>query len=573
MFLNAAVGAEKGGAAMSKKVTNKIDIEAKKNETAEQESVVTAPDLEAVVAAEAEKKAEEKNQTPESGRKFNIRNFKRGTFAVIFTLVFIGVLVLVNIIVGILSERFDTSADLTTGGMYTIDEQTENFVKDLDHDITITVLNSESNFEALGTVYKQVNEILKKMELATERITIDYLLLDQNPTFASKFTSLGETVDSNYIIVECPDMDRYRIITADQYVTIDQEAYYEAYYSAYYSGTSFNASDYIYSNIEQEAVSAMMYVANDELVRIAFTEGYGELDSTALRDLLKKNGYEVETINLTQVEQINTDIDFVVMFAPTMDVDVDNLTKLDNFLDNGGQFDKNVIYFASTSQPETPNIEGFLNDWGLSVGYEAIGQSDTSKIIALTGTLNPYIHLQNICDTNYAGGTYGNNLYFYGMNMRPVKQIWENGTKGNIEQEIILQSYDNAFLSPLIQQGDEEFSLDTAESGVFNNAIVAYRVHSTNQNVSRLVAFGSEYFAYDMFLEYSNANNSTFLVNMFNYICGREEGITITPKSFSTSGFDMTAGTANTLGVVLCIVIPVIVIVLGIVIWVRRRHR
>lgn len=556
---------------MSKKVTNKIELEAKQNEAVEkeQEPVVAAPDLEAVVAAEAEKKAEAKKS--ENGKKFNIRNFKHGTFAVIFTLVFIGVLVLVNVIVGILSDRFNASADLSAGGMYTIDEKTENFVKELDHDITITLLNSESDYEAMGTVYKQVNEILKKMKVANDRITLDYLLLDQNPNFTSRFT--GETLEANYIVVECKDTGRYRIIPADEYITIDQEAYYEAYYAAYYSGTSFNANDYIYSNIEQEAVSAMMYVANDELVRIAFTEGYGELDSTALRDLLKKNGYEVETINLTQVEEIDTDIDFVVMFAPTMDVDVDNLTKLDRFLDNGGQFDKNVVYFASTSQPETPNIEGFLNDWGLSVGYEAIGQSDTSKIIALTGTLNPYIHLQDVCDTNYAGSTYGNNLYFYGMNMRPVKQIWEGGTKGNIEQEIILKSYDNAFLSPLTQQGDEEFSLDTAESGVFNNAVVAYRVHSTNQNVSRLVAFGSEYFALDMFLEYSNANNSAFLVNMFNYICGREEGITITPKSFSISGFDMTAGTANTLAVFLCIVIPVIVIVLGIVIWVRRRHR
>lgn len=556
---------------MSKKVTNKIDLEAKKTEAAEKEAVVAAPDLEAVVAADAEKKAEAKKQKPESGKKFNIRNFKHGTFAVVFTLVFIGVLVLVNIIVGILSDRFNASADLSAGGMYTIDEKTEDFVKKLDHEITITVLNSESDYEAMGNVYKQVNEILKKMEVANDRITIDYLLLDQNPNFSSRFT--GETLEANYIVVECKDTGRYRIIPADEYITIDQEAYYEAYYAAYYSQTSFNANDFIYSNIEQEAVSAMMYVANDELVRIAFTEGYGELDSTALQSLLKKNGYEVESINLTQVEAIDPEIDFVVMFAPTIDVTVDNLTKLDKFLDNGGQFDKNVIYFASTSQPETPNIEGFLNDWGLSVGYEAVGQSDTSKIIALTGTLNPYIHLQDICDTRYAGSTYGNNLYFYGMNMRPVKQIWEGGTKGNIEQEIILKSYDNAFLSPLTQQGDEEFSLDTAESGVFNNAIVAYRVHSTNQNVSRLVAFGSEYFALDMFLEYSNANNSAFLVNMFNYICGREEGITITPKSFSVSGFDMTAGTANTLAVILCIVIPVIVIVLGIVIWVRRRHR
>lgn len=552
---------------MSKKDTNKIQLEKTENTVPEQENIVGAPDLEAVVAAEEEKKSAATGAVPV--KRFNIRNFKRGTLAVVLTVVFVAALVLVNIIVGILSDRFNTTADLTTGGMYTIDEKTENFVKELDHDVTITVLNSESNFEAMGTVYKQINEILKKLEVATDHITLDYLIPDQNPGFSSRFTSLGETIEDNYIVIECPEMNRYRIITANDYVTIDQEAYYEAYYAAYYSGGSFNEGDFIYSNIEQEAISAMMYVANDELVRVAFTEGYGELDSTGLSELLKKNGYEVSTINLTQVDEIDPTLDFIIMFAPTMDVDNEHLTKLDKFLDNGGKFGKNMIYFASAQQPQTPNIEAFLNDWGMSVGYSVIGQTNTSYL--MSSAMGYYAHYQNILDTNYAGSTYGNGLYTYGMDMRPVIQIWDGGTKGNVEQEIIMQSYDNAFLYPLDTDGD--FTLDKAEKGAFNDAIVAYRVHSTSQEVSRLAVFGSDMLANPYFMEYGNSNNGTFLVNMFNYICGREEGITITPKSFAVTGFDMNAGTANTLAVILCIVIPVIVIVLGIVIWVRRRHR
>ena len=135
-----------------------------------------------------------------------------------------------------------------------------------------------------------------------------------------------------------------------------------------------------------------------------------------------------------------------------------------------------------------------------------------------------------------------------------------------------MTTYDHAFLYPLTET-DEEFKLDSAQSGVFNDAVVAYKVHSTSREVSRLAVFGSDMLAYNLFMEYSNSNNGTFLVNMFNHICGREEGITITPKSFATTGFDMTKQTANVLAVVLCIVIPVAVIVLGIVIWVRRRHR
>jgi len=525
-------------------------------------------EIEVTVAEDKAEAATQKTATA-APRTFNKRNFKHGTMAIIMTVIFVAALVFVNIIVGLLSERFNTTADLSASGMYTIGEETENFLKGIDHDIRITVLNTENDFESQGAPYKQVNEILKKMEIANPRITIDYLLLNQNPNFSAKFT--GETLENNYIVIECEEFDRYRIITSDEYLTVDTDAYYQAYYAAYYSGTAFDAYDYIYSNIEQEAVSAMMYVANDELVRIAFTEGYGELDSSALRSLLTKNGYSVESINLAQVDSIDPEIDFVVMFAPTMDVANDHLTKLDKFIDNGGQFGKNIVYFASAQQPETPNIEAFLNEWGLSVGYDVIGQSDPNYLMSSNTGL--FAHYQQITDTKYAGSTYDNKLFVYGADLRPVIQLWENGTRGNIEQEVIMTTYDNAFLFPLTESESEGFTLDSAQSGTFNDAVVAYKVHSTTQEVSRFAVFGSDMLAYSYFMEYANSNNGTFLINMFNHICGREEGITITPKSFSTTGFDMTAKTANILAIVLCVVIPVAVIVLGIVIWVRRRHR
>ncbi len=548
----------------------------KKDNTNIETEIVEVEVSEAVEAKETAK--------PETAKKkFNKRNFKHGTMSVILTVVFVAVVVLVNVIVGLISERFDTDVDLSDAGMYTLDEDTEAYIAGVEKEVTITVLNSESNFEALADPYKQVNELLKKMQLANPLITIDYKILDQNPAYAAQFT--GETIAENYIVVECPSTGQHRIIVDDLqqslyyaiyygasmgegYLTVDAESYMNAYYTSYYSGGSVNTYDYIYSNIEQEVVSALMFVANDDPVRVAFTEGYEEGDSSALQSLLSDNGYIVETINLMQIETIDSDIDFVVMFAPMIDVDADNITKLDKFLDNGGAFGKNVLYFASTSQPETPNIEAFLNDWGMSVGYSAVGQSDTNYIFSM----NPYYHLQQICDTNYAGSTYGNGLYTYGANMRPVIQLWEDGARGSVEQQILIQTYDNAFLSPLVET-DEEFSLDTAESGVFNDAVMAYRVHSSTQEISRLTVFGSDYFVNSYFLSYGNSNNGKFIVNMFNYICGKEEGVTITPKSFATTGFDMTAQQANTLAVFLCIVIPVAVIALGIIIWVRRRHR
>ncbi len=548
----------------------------------ETENVVAAVDIaEAIESSAADSDIKSDKKPAKEKKKFNMRNFKHGTLSFILTLVFIAVVVVFNVVVGLISDRFDTEVDLTASGVYTLEEKTEEYIKSVNKEITITVLNSETNFEALGDPYKQVNELLKKMSIANPLIKIEYLLLDQNPGYAADFQS-GEIAD-NYIVVQCPATKQRRVLVDDLnkslsygtegegYITVNTEEYYNAYMAYYYYGSHFDMYDYLYSNIEQDVVSALMFVTNEDPVRIAFTEGYNESDSTALQSLLSDNGYGVETINLAQVDAIDPDIDFVIMYAPTIDVDTDNLTKLDKFLDNGGAFGKNVMYFASVDQPETPNIELFLNDWGLSIGNSIIMQKDNNYRFVFDTPTIPHSHFQQICDTLYAGDVFASSLYTYGAYMRPVIQIWDGGTKGNVEQEIIVQSYDNAYLYPLT--ATEDFAPESAEAGVFNNVIAAYRIHSSANEPSRLVVFGSDMLTSKEFLSYGNANNSMLIVNMFNYISGKEKGITIKPKSFATTGFDMTQQQADTLAIFLCIVIPVVVIAIGIVIWVRRRHR
>lgn len=515
----------------------------------------TADTAETAEAAGSDKKPA---KAKKAKKKFNVRSFKHGTLSAVLTVVFIAAVVLVNVIVALISERFDTTADLTDTGIYSLSESTEKYVTEqLAGDVTVTVLKPEKEFEEKGTDYKQINEILKKMSMASSHITLNYLDLDQNPNYTSKFT--GEKLDEDYIVVESEATGRHRIISPYDYFSFNEQ--YLQYYNYYVVEGS---------NIEQEAVAAMMYVSNDDLIRVAFTEGYGEEDSSALRELLTKNGYSVETVNLVNVSEIDPDIDIVVMYAPSMDVDNENITKLDRFLDNNAAFGKNLMYFASAQQPQTPNIESFLAEWGLSVGYSVVGQSDENYLIS---NYTAYAHLQQICDTEYAGTAYGSSLYTFGADIRPVIQIWDGGSRGGVETQVLMQTYDKAFLYPLDLGEDEKFEYDEAESGIFNDAVVAYKIHSDTQAMSRLAVFGSTQLSNSTFMSLSNANNQDFFINMFNYITGKEDSITIKTKAFTNVTFDMNAQTANVLAVVLCIVIPVVVIVLGIVIWVRRRHR
>lgn len=517
-------------------------------------------------AEDSKKKAHKSGKTK---KKFNARSFRRGTLSVAFTVIFIAAVVVLNVIVGIISERVDTTADLTDTGFYTLDEYAEKYIKEtLAGDVTLTVLASESDFEGQGTYYKQINEILKKMEMASDHVTLNYIDLNQNPNYSSQFK--GETLSAGYIVVESAETGRHRILTRADYFDVNSSiASYDSsiieQYIEYYGSVCIEGS-----NIEQAAVSAMMYVSNKDLVRVAFTDGYGEEDSTALQNMLSKNGYDVLTVNLA-TEEIPDDVDFVVVFGPKYDIDNENLTKLDRFVDNGGEYGKTILYFASVNQEKTPNIDAFLADWGFEIGYSAVGQSDSNYLIS---NYTAYAHLQQILETPYTALSYSSELYTFGAYLRPVLQIWgDDGSRGGVEQQVLMTTYDNAFLCPLDLAEDAEFSLDTAESGTFNDAVVAYRLHATTQELSTLAVFGSTELASSSFMSTSNANNQDFFINMFNYISGKEDGIVIKSKSVSSVTFEMSAQTANTLAIVLCVAVPVAVIVLGIVIWVRRRHR
>lgn len=566
--LNEAAEAQTAAEENNEAAEEITEAQTEAEETNEASEVQTEDSEEPADEKSALKSSGKQSNKAKSKRKFNVRSFKHGTMSVILTIVFIAAVVVVNVIVGLISERFDTTADLTDDGSYTLQEKTQNYLSDqLNGDVTITVLATEQDFEAQGTSYKQINELLKKMEMASSHITLKYLDLNQNPNYSAEFT--GETIAAGYIVVDSPVTGRHRILTRGDYFAVtDSLSSYDSsvieQYIQYYGSYVIEGA-----NIEQAAVSAMMYVSNDELVKVAFTEGYGEQDSSALQTLLKKNGYEVTTLDLNTSE-IPDDVDFVVMFGPTMDLSNENLSKIDKFLDNGGAFGKNFFYFASAQQQETPNIDAFLADWGMKVDFSVVGQSDTSYLIS---NYTAYAHLQQILDTDYAGNLYGNGLYTFGSDLRPVIQLWEGGARGGVEQEVLMTTYDKAFLFPLDIGDDDPFSVDTAESGTFNDVVVAHRIHSTTQELSNVAVFGSTELANATFMSMSNANNQAFFINIFNYISGKEDSIIITSKTTTSVTFEMSASTANTLAVVLCIVIPVVVIVLGIIIWVRRRHR
>lgn len=505
---------------------------------------------------------------------FKSKKFKYGGLSVLFTVIFVSVIILINVITNTVLARFDVEIDLTENKLFSIEEQTAEFLKALDDEINITVASNEADFTGARQEYKQTDTIAKRFSETNSNININYIDLLQNPSLSGKY---GGELTQVSIIVESKKTGRYKVLTPDDYVNVtyfttdgQQLSYEEANY--YYMLGMQVVSD-VSASAEQALLSAIMSVSNDTPVRVAFASGFGEgsdassqeLIYKAFSDLLEKNAYVVETLDLLLTDTIDTGLDYLVIFAPNNDYDIDTLTKIDKWLDNSGKFRKNVIYVASVVNPETPNLDGFLADWGIRVEKGGIYQTDTAYATGQSG-YSQYMML----DESDFGKSIKNGTFFVST-LRAVTPLFSES--GNLVVTPILSSFEGAIVVPM--DADENWPINEAEKGTFHGIVESKKLsfEGTTPYISRVIAFGGPYIFNSSYLSASQLSNSRLFIDIFNVISGKEEGVVLTPKPFAMTSFEISAQTANTIAVVFAIVLPIIIISCGIAVYLRRKHK
>ena len=140
----------------------------------------------------------------------NKRRLKHGSLATAMTIGLVAVLVLVNVIVGLLVERFPMDIDLTTDNIFQLSDESIEYIENLDQDVTINVLADEETFSGQNDYYRQANEVIQNYTKYSDRITVRYIDLYTNPELQQKYSK--ETLSVGGILVECGE--RYQTLTA-----------------------------------------------------------------------------------------------------------------------------------------------------------------------------------------------------------------------------------------------------------------------------------------------------------------------------------------------------------------------
>ena len=76
-------------------------------------------------------------------------------------------------------------------------------------------------------------------------------------------------------------------------------------------------------------------------------------------------------------------------------------------------------------------------------------------------------------------------------------------------------------------------------------------------------------------MSYNSYNNSAYFMNVMNTVSGKDDtGITIETKSMESTELGVSdVATRSIIMVIFVIIVPIAVIVIGLVFWIRRRNK
>lgn len=514
-----------------------------------------------------EKKPEKKDKKAKS--KKNLKKLKHGTMATVLTVVFVAVLVLVNIVATSIFERFPLTIDMTSDDSYTISDETLDYIKNVDKKIKVTVLAEESEFTSTSKYIRQANEILQNISKSNKNISVEYVDLMSNPEVKSEYEDSLAEYD---IIVETGDNhERTTVVHPQDLVNFSSEfetsfqqnmgATLETFIEYYGGMTAIQSYPTgIESNCAEQAfASAILKVTDADPKTVTFLTGRNEIASLSyFKTLLGANGYNVNSIDIT-TQDIPKEANLIVMGAPSVDYTADEVEKVSAFLDNGGKLKKNLLYIESVQQGDTPNIDELLEEYGIKFRNEFVYDSSGSN------ASNGYVFMERASDKFMEDIKDDSLKLFTSIYTKPITIEYNEKSMKTCEA--------------YIQTSDTGYTMDSKEKELTSGVTVTAAVGSKavfvddGADYSNLIALGSEYFLDDTVLQMSQYLNRQWILSLVNGVTGKSSDITIEPKTVEGSLFDLTNGQIKVLEWVFIVIIPVIVLAIGIIVWIKRKNR
>ena len=477
------------------------------------------------------------------------RKFKYGTLATVFTIIFIIAIVLVNVLLGYMTDRFVWEFDMTKEHLFEISEDTKEVIDDMTRNVTITVLADETVFRDADQMLSNIYEILQRYEaLGGGKIKVRYVNPNMNPKIFEQYNELGD-LGNNFLIIES-DLRMKSLSPNSLYnIRVDDN----------------DISYFVGLRAEQTITSALLFVTQDSVNTACWLRGHGEdYSKTQMDTILKKMNYDSQVIILAQ-DEIPEECTLLLISSPQTDYSPDEIEKLDAFLKRGGDA---IVALSPETSVALTNLTSFFEEWGVHYRSEFI--LDNYQSISNM----PFYVVPNISNiTNVTDRLNTKNYYALVPGCMPIDLT---GTETGSHNLAILMTSSRRSYTKDLNEITMGYDYDEANdpTGPFNMCVLSeYLATDKNMNYTRGdILFCSAGMISDSVLEASNFLNGQFLEHVLDYISEYSDGVVIPDKTFESTTLNILSWQSRVVLYVVVIAIPLLILLAGILIWSKRRH-
>ncbi len=507
---------------------------------------------------------ENKVEKSVSYARMSTRNRKllNTAFILLFILVFAGV----NVLAMALVNKFPgLQGDWTSNNAYSLNPVTKEYLGYLEKDVNIKVLLTESEIQNIDSQFGyQVNRLLAQMG-RYDKVNVEHMDIVSTSVKAMSevYPDIDWTKSDNFLIIEDPETGKYQGVGIYEVFAQTYDQNYELIIGGQY--------------IEQTVLTTLQKVTAEKTFKVALSTGNGEFFNensayysycTYIPYFLEDNAYVVENVNLL-TETPPEDADVILMMAPSVDLTAEAADALAKWLENGGDYGKTLFYVPYDQTEAMPNLELLLEQWGMKVTTGYVSENDMSRAMSMG---NNAANLFPLMD--YYDGSYTENLQNMALSVLMPYCMPVEITDEEIATPLLVSS-DTADI--LVPTESEENPVDTIKSDG-NPVVGAAAAAKSNDDGDRshVIVWGSfDALKNDwVYSNYSsNVNNITYFINLLNITTENDAVILVESADMEGEYIMVTSGQKVTVGVIFIFIIPVAVMVIGIIVWNKRRHR
>ncbi len=298
------------------------------------------------------------------------KNLKFNSIAGILSVMLIIVVILINVAVSF----FDVKIDMTPSSLYTMDKSSTDYLNSLEKEVDLYFLmdiDDMKNDPNANMVIALIN-LLEQYD-SYEKINLIDVDYNENPEVISKLNPDNYLqLEPGDIIAKCGNVVR-KVKASEIY---QSDGAYDNY------GNYIEKARYFYG--ENMITGAIKAVSENITPVVYFLTGHGEkslnTDYTTFSRNLKNVNYDLQTLNLSTMEQVPDDAGIIVVAAPQMDITDDEKEKINKYLDKGGNL--SLLMSPANNGTVYDNITEIMNDYCLGMDYVRAYETDDSKHIS-----------------------------------------------------------------------------------------------------------------------------------------------------------------------------------------------